>query len=187
MKASKENSADKLVDSLLGKAKPPTNSPALKYGRDMEPIAVEEFIKYFKKHHKDVRCRECGIFIDKTKQYLIASPDLLIECSCCGEAVVEIKNPFSIASEILSVDNLPYLCMCNEQVALKQQHHQYFAQVQGEMAITKRPMCYFFVYTQKGYCLETIRFNATYWRRLEENLTWFYSNRLSPALKLLKK
>ena len=49
MKASKENSVDKLVDSLLGKAKPPTNSPAHKYGRDMEPIAVEEFIKYFKK------------------------------------------------------------------------------------------------------------------------------------------
>ena len=41
MKASEENSADKLVDSLLGKAKPPTNLPALKYGRDMEPIAVE--------------------------------------------------------------------------------------------------------------------------------------------------
>ena len=186
MKASEENSADKLVDSLLGKAKPPTNLPALKYGRDMEPIAVEEFIKYFKKHHKDVRYRECGIFIDKTKQYLGASPDLLIECSCCGEAVVEIKNPFSIANEIPSPHNLSYLCMCNGRVALKQQH-QYFAQVQGEMAITKRPLCYFFVYTQKGYHLETIRFDATYWCRLEENLTWFYNNCLSPALKLQQK
>ena len=88
----------------------------------MEPIAVEEFIKYFKNHHKDVRY------------------------------------------------NLSYLCMCNGQVALKQQH-QYFAQVQGEMAITKRQLCYFFVYTQKGYHLETVRFNATYWHRLEENLT----------------
>lgn len=186
MKVSKENSADKLVDSLLGKAKPPTNLPALKYGRDMELIAVEEFIKYFKKHHKDVRYRQCGIFIDKNKQYLGASPDLLIECSCCGEAVVEIKSPFSIANEIPSARNLSYLCMCNGQVALKEQH-QYFAQVQGEMAITKRPLCYFFVYTRKGYHLETIRFNATYWHRLEENLTWFYSNCLSSALKLLQK
>ena len=175
-----------LLIAYAGKAKPPTNLPALKHGRDMEPIAVEEFIKYFKKHHKDVRYRECDIFIDKTKQYLGASPDLLIECSCCGEAVVEIKNPFSIANEIPSVDNLSYLSMCNGQVALKQQH-QYFAQVQGEMAITKRPLCYFFVHTQKSYYLEMIRFNATYWRRLEENLTWFYSNCLSPALKLLQK
>ena len=45
MKISGENSADKLVDSLLGKAKPPRNLPALKYSRDMEPIAVVEFIK----------------------------------------------------------------------------------------------------------------------------------------------
>ena len=132
---------------------------------DMGPIAVVEFIKYFKKHHKDVRYRECGIFIDKTKQYLGASPDLLIECSCSGEAVVEIKNPFSIANEIPSPHNLLYLCMCNGRVALRQQH-QYFAQVQGEIAITKRPLCYFFVYKQKGYHLETIRFNATYWCRL---------------------
>ena len=118
MKVSEENSADKLVDRLLGKAKPPTNLPALKYGRDMVPIAVEEFIKYFKKHHKNVTYSECGIFIEKTKQYLGASPDLLIQCFCRGEA---------------------------------------------------------------------IRFNATYWHRLEEKLTWVYINCLSPALKLLQK
>ena len=113
MKVSEENSADKLVDRLLGKAKPPTNLPALKYGRDMVPIAVQEFMKYLKKHHKNVRYRECGIFIDKTKQYLGASPDLLIECFCCEEAVVEIKNPFTISNEIPSAHNLSYLCMCN--------------------------------------------------------------------------
>ena len=61
MKASKENIADKLVDSLLGKAKPPTNLRALKYSRDMEPIAFEEFIKYFKKHHKDVVGGDGGV------------------------------------------------------------------------------------------------------------------------------
>jgi len=109
MKVREENSADKLVDRLMGEAKPPTNLPALKYGRDTVPIAVEEFIKYFKKHHKNVRYRECGIFIVKTKQYLGASPDLLIECFCCGEAVVEIKNPFTIANEIPSAHNLSYL------------------------------------------------------------------------------
>ena len=182
MKVSEENSADKLVDRLLGKAKPPTNLPALKCGRDTVPIAVEEFTKYFKKHHKNVWYRECSIFIVKTKQYLGAFPDLLIECFCCGEAVVVIKNPFTIANKIPSAHNLSYLCMCNGQVVLKQQH-QYFAQVQGEMAIIKRKLCYFFVYTQKGYHLETIRFNATYWHRLEEKLTWFYMNCLSPALK----
>lgn len=42
---SEENSVNKLVDDrLLGKAKPPTNLPVLKYGRNVEPIAIEEFI-----------------------------------------------------------------------------------------------------------------------------------------------
>lgn len=80
-----------------------------------------------------------------------ASPDLLIECSCCGEAVVEIKNPFSIANEIPSAHNLSYLCMCNGQVALKQQH-QYFAQVQGEMAVTKASGLFLCIHT-KGLSL----------------------------------
>ena len=40
MQVNEENSADKLVDSLLGKAKPPTNLPALKYGRDMGPLQL---------------------------------------------------------------------------------------------------------------------------------------------------
>ena len=116
-----------------------------------------------------------SLLIKKKKQYLGASPDLPIECSCFGEAAVEIMNPFSIANEIPSAHNLSYLWMCNGQVALKQQN-QYFAPVQGKMAITRRALCYFFVNTRKGLHLETIRFNATYWRRLEENLTWFYSN-----------
>ena len=54
MSAIEENSGDKLVDSLFGKAKPPTNLPALKYGRDMELTAVKELVKYLKKHHRGV-------------------------------------------------------------------------------------------------------------------------------------
>lgn len=71
----------------------------------MEPIVVEELLKYFKKNHKDVRYRQCGIFIDKNKQYFWSFPRL-IECLCCGEAVEEIKNPLSIANEIPSAHNL---------------------------------------------------------------------------------
>lgn len=57
MKVSKENSVDKFVDSLLGKVKLFINLLVFKYGRDMEFIVVEEFIKYFKKYYKDVRYR----------------------------------------------------------------------------------------------------------------------------------
>ena len=41
--------------------------------------------------------RECGLFIHETKQFQRASPDLLVECSCCGKGILEAKCPFCIA------------------------------------------------------------------------------------------
>ena len=43
------------------------------------------------KNHKDVKYRECGQFIHETKQFLGASPDLLVKCSCCGKGILEVK------------------------------------------------------------------------------------------------
>lgn len=59
------------------------NIKALKYGREMEPIACE----YMKKGHKNVVFSNCGIFKDSVRPYLAASPDLIVSCSCCGDGV----------------------------------------------------------------------------------------------------
>lgn len=99
-------SGQKLVEDLLRNNSPPENLPALKYGRDMEMIAKEIYIKLFEKERKDTSYRECGLFFDESKQYLGASPDLLIECSCCGKGVLEIKCPYSIANEIPKQKNI---------------------------------------------------------------------------------
>ncbi|KAK3755143.1 hypothetical protein QZH41_020564 [Actinostola sp. cb2023] len=173
--------AHKLVDSLLGHSAPPENVPALKYGREMEQVAKNAYIKVFEKNHKNSKHRECGLFIDDHNQYLGASPDLLLECSCCEKGVLEIKCPLSAANEIPTPDNLTYLVSINDQVTLKKKH-QYYAQIQGQMAIAKRDWCHFLVYTQKGYHLETIQFDEDYWLTLLDSLTWFYVHHLAPAI-----
>ena len=43
--------------------------------------------------------------------------------------------------------------------------HIYFSQVQGQMAITKRPWCDFVIYTEKGLSIERIDFNSTFWEK----------------------
>ena len=93
-------SAKKLVASLIGEHTPPKDLPALKYGREMEAIAKAFYLEIFKKNHKDVEYSECGLFIHETKQFLGASPDLLVECSCCGKGILEVKCPFCIANDI---------------------------------------------------------------------------------------
>ena len=101
-------------------------------------------------------------------------PDLLIECSCCGKGVLEIKCPHSLLNEVPTAKNLPYLQLYNGQTVLKRKL-QYFAQVQGQMALTNRNWYHFFIYTQKGQHVGRIHFDPEYWLKLEENLTLFYT------------
>ncbi|XP_074612144.1 uncharacterized protein LOC141866531 [Acropora palmata] len=165
--------ATKLVETLQGLNVPSENVTALKYGRNMEHIAKQKFVKMFEKKHKAAQCRECGLFIDEQHQFLGATPDLLLECACCGKGVLEIKCPYSIVNDIPSAENLPYLEMSGGSERLKE-NHAYFDQIQGQMAITKRNWCYFYVYTQKGQYIEKIDFNLAYWEKIKSNLVWFY-------------
>ena len=185
MRKSLENSihvsAQKLIDTLMGYNAPPEGLLALKYGRNMEDIAKERYIKYFEKEHNDTSYQECGICIHGAKQYLGASPDLLLECSCCGKGVLEVKCPYSISNEMPTPENLSYLAHNNEQTILKEKH-AYYAQVQGQMAITKRDWCHFLVYTQMGQHLQTIPFDSNYWHELEEHLSSIYINHFAPEL-----
>lgn len=183
LKTTRNNvSSEKLIDSLIGQSAPSENVPALKYGREMELHAKEAYSKIFEENHKETSHRECGLFIDETKQFLGASPDLLLECVCCEKGVLEIKCPFSVANDIPKPDNLKYLVSINEKVTLKT-NHQYYAQIQGQMAIAKRDWCHFLVYTQKGYHVERIELNIDYWLTLQHSLEWFYVNHLKPGIK----
>ena len=65
------------------------NMPSLKYGRNIEPIAKKKYLKYFTKEHKNTSNVEWGLFVCEDKPFLGASPDLLVECFCCGQGVVE--------------------------------------------------------------------------------------------------
>jgi len=67
----------------------------------------------------------------------------------------------------------------NEQIMLKRSH-QYYAQIQGQMAITERKWCHFFVYSKEGVHLEVINFDQEKWKLIEENLVWFYAKYLKP-------
>ena len=75
---------------------------ATRHGIATEPHAKNELITVFKeKGYKIINTREYP--------YLSASPDLIIECQCCGVKLVEIKCPYSIRDEEPSSGNLKQL------------------------------------------------------------------------------
>ena len=182
LKSERENvNTDSLRDSLLEKKGLNENIPSLKYGRNMEPIAKKKYLKYFTKEHKNTSSRESGLFVCKDKPFLGASPDLLVECSCCGQGIVEIKCPYSIVNKTPTSDNLPYLKTVEGKISLNRKH-KYFAQIQGQMALSKRKWCHFFIFTLKDQYLEKIVFEQSYWEKLQSNLTYFYVHYMAPKL-----
>ena len=66
-------------------------------------------------------------------------------------------------------------------VTLKRSH-QYFAQIQGQMAVTGRLWCDFCIYTEEGVHVERIRFCEAFWTRMLPKLKTLYMNSLLPAL-----
>lgn len=155
-------SCDNLLARVLGYDKPPENLPALKYGRDAEKPAKLKFAEVMRENgHKDVIIQEVGLFVLDTHPYIGASPDAVVQCSCCGFACLEVKCPISCSGKAPGPDNVEYLEGGGNGDPVKlRKSHAYFSQVQGELAVTHLSKCYFFVYIQ-GMDIVLLRWNWT--------------------------
>lgn len=163
-------------------------TPAMKYGQEMEDEARAMYIKEMKNsNHKDINVKKCGLFISKNRFYIGASPDGLVNCSCCDMGLVEIKCPFSIANESPTESNLTYLQKITEEELKLKLNHPYFSQVQAQMGVTGRPWCDFFVYTRHGFHLERIMFDSNLWQQLVGAADYFFTNYVAPELLKMGK
>ena len=178
---SKEHDLQPLIKTIMGYQPVKHGGPALEHGIKYEPVAREKYIDTITSHHNSFSNRECGLFVDAHKPYIACTPDLLVECKCCGAGLAEFKCPYSISGEAPSAANLKYLVVVDGTTQLKE-NHSYYAQVQGQLAITKRKYCDFFVYTQAGHFLQRIYFDEDYWEKILQNLDFFFHNYLAQEL-----
>lgn len=118
------------------------------------------------------------MLIDEKNIFLAATPDLLVNCSCCGNGLLEVKCPM-----IQECENCPGFCYCSKNVPdylifengtfrLKQ-NHLYYAQIQGQLFITDREWCDFFIYTVNGFLMQRILLDQEYCDKMIPNLKYF--------------
>ena len=88
--------------------------------------------------------QDSGLHINPSFPHLGASPDGIVQCECCGNGVLEIKCPYnarehSISDAVLEgiIDFLDITPHGN--IALKQSH-QYYYQIQAQIAIWQLDM-----------------------------------------------
>ena len=129
--------------------------------------------------HVKLTVHKCGLFIDEQHPFLCATPDAVINCDCCGCGLLEVKCPLTSAGLHPKDAKLPYLIGTDSKLVLRRSH-KYYTQVQCQMAVTKRMWCDFFVYSKKGYHLESIHFESCFWDERVETIEKGYYEYVLP-------
>ena len=125
-------------------------SKPTQYGCKHEKDAREQYKSQMVGKHSDFKITPCGFFVDLKIPYIRASPDGLVECTCCGKGVVEIKCPYCAkdADSLNEVaDKHKNFCLDRTEKGLQlSRNHPYYMQCQLQMYVTGCSYCDFVVW-----------------------------------------
>lgn len=163
--------------NLVKKILYPTSfySTATAYGKQMETAARKKFAEL----HPDMHISEAGLFVHEETGYLGASPDGIVS----DNGLLEIKCLHAVHKSGKSLmeylQNKP-LCveLQNNKIKLKRTHSYYY-QVQGQLNICKKDVCFFIIYIndQQPLYIEQIYKDEQFWKeQMLPKLKLFYNN-----------
>ncbi|KAF5281750.1 hypothetical protein FQR65_LT14545 [Abscondita terminalis] len=126
----------------------------------------------------------CGFFIDKDNYMLGASPDGLIG----NDSIIEVKCPANAAKftpqDAVYKKIIKYMEVSRDDGTLHlKSNHAYYYQVQGQLHITGRSLCYFVIWTPLGILVEEIEKDNVFWENeMVHQLRNFYFKCLLPEI-----
>jgi hypothetical protein len=126
--------------------------PAIKYGRANENTARNLFFALESQKHRNLKVKQCSLFVKSDRPYIASSPDGIASYNCYPKAVLEIKCPFTLADKSVKDGwkNFDYLNMNDKHILELNQKHPYHIQLQRQMAVTGQKMEHVFVWSPKG-------------------------------------
>lgn len=143
---------------------------------------------------ENIVVEKCGFFIDNKYSFMGATPDGLVG----DNAIVEVKCPFSIFGENiddailngkLTVWSREHKNKRNPTKIIKilgiNKRHKWFYQVQGQLHITGRDLCYFVVWAGDNIPIriEKIYRDDDFWKsKMEKQIQRFFHSALLPEL-----
>ena len=183
-----------IVGQLMGYDSSPSSLPQLQWGIQSEPVALACYTQYM---GSKVTVKPSGLTLMPSHSYLGASADGIITHADrpSNPGVLEIKCPFSVHGE--SVRTMPPLDIAKRYPSfhldrdghLKKEHNYYY-QVQGEMAVKGCKWAHFTTWTHatnNNIVVEEIKFDAELWHStILPKLQQFYVDTLAPEILLRK-
>lgn len=162
------------------------SSPAIRYGRNWEDFAKQQFDNEMVIIHKNYTCRKAGLIVDKTCNFFAASPDGIIECSCCGKSVLEIKCPYVLQPESSTLESLlrmsnPYITLQDNEYSLIASH-EYYYQIQMQMYLCGCSIGYFYVWSANHTINLKVCFDEKFWNNNSVKAFRFVKSVIIPEL-----
>ena len=177
------NKPEGLIKSVLGYNK--FTSESVRWGQSHEAAARRFYLNDVKGKHDGVTVTECGFITSINYPHLGASPDGIVVCPHCQDSgILEIKCPFKyrkVPPEEAAREKDFFCELVENKVTLKRNHSYYF-QVQGQMALSGKKWCDFYVWTLAGRSVERIYFEEHVWLKMEMTLTSFFKSCVIPEL-----
>ena len=109
--------------------------------------------------------RDAGIYIGDCG-FLGASPDgVVVDHSGDTVRIVEVKCPYKAREKTLEemYNDKSFCCSITNGVPTLKQEHEYFFQIQGQMAMTGIQTCDFIVWTPFDFVVITVLFDQDLW------------------------
>lgn len=174
-------------DGALGRltsSKDLSHVPAVRHGITNEGKALRRYEAVLKQRGRSVHLQSAGLFVDPQCPWLGASPDAVVfdplEDPPWG--CVEIKCPYTLKNA-----DVPELLSANSCVVFDasrhphlKEDHLYFAQVVGQMGVTRLTWADFVFYGENFLAVQRIRFDEEVWRSMKRRLDVFYFDTLLP-------
>jgi len=157
------------------------SSRYLEHGKKFEAVALQQYEKFMHNRRTPVQVLSSGLVVSEGYPILGASPDgKVIDSGCVDHfGLAEVKCPYTkynVTPLDACSDSKFFMEKLSDNECRLKEDHQYYAQVQGQMAITGTRWCDFIVYTSKGLYVQRIPFNYVYWEKLVRGLTSYYFN-----------
>ncbi|XP_048362702.1 translation initiation factor IF-2-like [Sphaerodactylus townsendi] len=163
-------------------------TPAMSWGLQNEKKAIQAY-KEIKssKSNKPLTVDDCGLYIDKEKSWLAASPDGIVREARTGKqlAVLEVKCPYKHRDKTVT-DACKDKNFCLEKEGdsyMLKKSHPYYTQVQCQMGVTGLKKADFVVHTNKETAVAPVDFDPVFWDATEPKLEKFYKDAVVPYLE----
>ena len=150
-----------------------------------EDEARVAYVDLVSKEHQNLSIKTSGLIINPCWPYNIgASPDGIVECSCCGMCCLEIKRPHSNRNGNIQalIDNDLYIYRDSNLKVLVKEDHEYYYQMQTQLLVSKLEKCHFFIWTMKDYSLIEVKANKILQGEIVAKCTLLFQNVILPEL-----